>query len=350
MAKPRDYVWEMTFPNYVRNLAETLEGQGVAYKSYLDRHHLDLDFLRIPDGADAHQIYLNLISDILRSEKIDGLGLKTGQRLNLTDHGLLGYALNSCENLQKAIDVFCEYSPVSGGYRANFGQQGRDAYLDYTNLLLFVTERHVALRFQLEETFTTWLNIALKWKEPCLWFKEIHFEFSKPSYAHLYTDHFGCPILYDQPHSRFVFDKKYLIIPFEGYKEQVFNLTVAQCAELLKEVPQMENIADEIHVMLAQSAGRYPTLQDIAQRFHVSTATMRRRLAKEGLNYQQLLKNFRIQLACRYLKETQLSVNEIAYLTGYTDPANFNRAFRSVQKQSPQRYRKHVQNALVSAP
>ena len=39
------------------------------------------------------------------------------------------------------------------------------------------------------------------------------------------------------------------------------------------------------------------------------------------------------------VRETTLSVNEIAYLTGYQDPANFNRAFRSVMGLSPARYR-----------
>ena len=46
-----------------------------------------------------------------------------------------------------------------------------------------------------------------------------------------------------------------------------------------------------------------------------------------------------MHLAQRYLRETELTVNEIAYLTGYQDPSNFNRAFRRWQGESPLAYR-----------
>lgn len=339
MKESRNSVWELVFPSYIRNLFETLEKEQVAIEPFLERHNLHREFSRLPDNVEGYQRYMEVVADVLATQAIEGLGLKTGKRLNLSDHGLLGYAINSCENLHKALDVFCHFSPIVGGYSANLhiDLDNSEASLEYINRLQDLREE--VLRYQLEESFTAWHCIAHKWADSQPWFSQVHFEFSPPSYAKLYRDHFHCPVLFNQPHNRFFFATKYLTLPFVGYSEQLFSLTIAQCTELLAEMPKLSATAEEVRAILARCTGRFPSLEEVSQYFNVSTATMRRRLAKEGTNYQQLLKAFRMQLACRYLTETGLSVNEIAYLTGYNDPANFNRAFRSFQRQSPQKYR-----------
>ncbi len=85
--------------------------------------------------------------------------------------------------------------------------------------------------------------------------------------------------------------------------------------------------------------------QDIAKALGLSARTMQRRLAEEKVRYSHLLQNTRKQLAQQYIANNQLAISEIAYLLGFSDQANFTRAFKRWTEQSPTQYRKQA-NAL----
>jgi AraC-like DNA-binding protein len=68
--------------------------------------------------------------------------------------------------------------------------------------------------------------------------------------------------------------------------------------------------------------------EDIAAELHLSTRTLQRRLLDEGESFGELLQNIRRELAQNYIDDSQLNLNEIAYLLGFSDQANFTRAFK----------------------
>ena len=66
----------------------------------------------------------------------------------------------------------------------------------------------------------------------------------------------------------------------------------------------------------------------------VSTRTLYNRLEEAGTTYREVLDDTRRLLAEDYLLKG-LPVNEIAYLTGFSDTANFSRAFKKWTGHSP---------------
>ncbi len=66
------------------------------------------------------------------------------------------------------------------------------------------------------------------------------------------------------------------------------------------------------------------------------TATAKRRLAAAGVSYQQVVDGARQEAADRYLSNSKLSIGEIAYLLGYSEPAGFHRAFKRWRGITPQ--------------
>jgi AraC-like DNA-binding protein len=75
----------------------------------------------------------------------------------------------------------------------------------------------------------------------------------------------------------------------------------------------------------------------------MTTRTLHRRLAKEQQNYKAILQDVRFTLAKQYLVNQTNSIKQVAYLLGYEDVANFRRAFKKWQGQSPQQYRLNLQ-------
>ncbi|MCR5875794.1 AraC family transcriptional regulator [Phenylobacterium sp. J426] len=71
----------------------------------------------------------------------------------------------------------------------------------------------------------------------------------------------------------------------------------------------------------------------------ISRQTLYRKLKAEGVTFEQVLDELREALALRYLKGRRVSVNETAYLVGFSDPAAFSRAFKRWTGLSPREAR-----------
>ena len=89
----------------LNNLFGTLDELGVPTAPILDRNHQAADELSVPHAWIPLRKYIQILGDILDSTTINGLGLKAGDRMELRDQGLFGYATASCSNLSKAIDT-----------------------------------------------------------------------------------------------------------------------------------------------------------------------------------------------------------------------------------------------------
>lgn len=93
-------------------------------------------------------------------------------------------------------------------------------------------------------------------------------------------------------------------------------------------------------LILQRVSGGDTRIQSVARMIATTPRTLQRRLAAEGTSYQELLEGVRREAAEGYLAGSGLSVSEIAYLLGYSEPAAFHRAFRRWHGVTPGEYRR----------
>jgi AraC-like DNA-binding protein len=74
--------------------------------------------------------------------------------------------------------------------------------------------------------------------------------------------------------------------------------------------------------------GGRPTLATIAKKVAMSPRTLNRRLAEEGLVFSSLRDSLRKELAESYLRHGSMTVAEVSYLLGFSQPSAFHRAFK----------------------
>jgi AraC-like DNA-binding protein len=67
----------------------------------------------------------------------------------------------------------------------------------------------------------------------------------------------------------------------------------------------------------------------------MSPRTLQRRLQDCGSTFQRVLDEARHRMACHYLSNSVLELNEAAYLLGYEDASSFVRAFRTWEGMPP---------------
>ena len=88
-----------------------------------------------------------------------------------------------------------------------------------------------------------------------------------------------------------------------------------------------------------------PSLNDTADRLGTSKRTLQRRLSIKGLDWSRLLDQSRLQRSIELLRSTNIDLRELAYQLGYTDTANFGRAFRRWTGVTPGAYRLYLATA-----
>ena len=82
------------------------------------------------------------------------------------------------------------------------------------------------------------------------------------------------------------------------------------------------------------------TLKQLAEHFVYTTRTMMRFLQKyTGHTFTEILKDYRLQNACYYLKNTSTPIDEIAQMTGYGDRSYFDKVFKQTYHLTPKEYR-----------
>lgn len=94
---------------------------------------------------------------------------------------------------------------------------------------------------------------------------------------------------------------------------------------------------------------QWPTLIELAAELRMSPTTLRRRLEREGCAFQAIKDDVRRAVAQQLLRETTLSVGDVAERVGFQEPSAFHRAFRKWTGQSPGAFRRlSSESAVVS--
>jgi AraC-like DNA-binding protein len=78
----------------------------------------------------------------------------------------------------------------------------------------------------------------------------------------------------------------------------------------------------------------------VAELLHMSRRTLTRHLGEAGHTFKELLDEARRHSAGYYLQTTELSVEDIAFLLGFSESAAFVRAFKRWTRSTPGEFRR----------
>jgi AraC-like DNA-binding protein len=116
--------------------------------------------------------------------------------------------------------------------------------------------------------------------------------------------------------------------------------------EVVARQPKRHGVALDVQRALAARVAVGNTqIAAVARDLAMSGRTLQRRLTAEGVSYQQLLDEARKEAAGRHISDPTVAICEIAYLTGYSEPAPFHRAFKRWYGITPDDYRQKQREA-----
>jgi AraC-like DNA-binding protein len=166
----------------------------------------------------------------------------------------------------------------------------------------------------------------------------VQFSHGRPEGIAPYRRAFRSSVTFDADLSGVVFATTWLKRPIEGADPALHGFLERAIREAEAKGPM--SFADQVQGMLHQMVlGGSASAEAVARLFAIHERTLRRRLAEEGTNLQQLINQARFELAQQLLGNTGLSVSKIATALQYGDPNAFSRAFRGWAQLSPTQWR-----------
>ena len=137
------------------------------------------------------------------------------------------------------------------------------------------------------------------------------------------------PMSFNQPQTSLWFDRKWLSKPLPTLQSsQRPPANDNERTSLVPSAPSTEPVGQLEQVVESTLGHPEMSLQLTAAITGTSPRTLQRRLAEHGTSFSRLLQTVRFRTARRFLRTPEMPLTEIAKRLGYTDLANFVRAFK----------------------
>ncbi len=175
---------------------------------------------------------------------------------------------------------------------------------------------------------------------------EMHFTHPAPAWSAEYDRIFQCPVTFSSGWNAMRLDPRIATWPVALQPRYVFGILTRRADDLLQELEDQKTVRGRVEAMLLPLLHTGEVGADaVARALGFSRQTLFRKLKAEETSFQEVLDVLRHRMALRYLTGARASVNETAYLVGFSEPAAFSRAFKRWTGKSP----REVQPARVAA-
>ena len=327
---------DLTIPvEYAALIAEQVRSMGVD-EQWLGQSGLTRAELSVPSRLLAYAPFRRFVLHAISAAREPALGLFVGERLVAGTHGAVGAAAVNSRTVGQALDMVERFSHLRTSLivisHEISAHEGRVYFREA--LPLGDIQRPV-----LEAVVLSIKNVLDEITMGACPVREIAFPFEEPEYAALASDLFGCKVRYAQSWAGFSTAPDVLEVPLKLSDPRAFEEAARICQRELDLLTESERVATRVHRLLLAKQHGFPTLAVAARLLHMTPRTLHRRLVAEGTSYRALLESVRRTLATEHVKSGHFGMDEIAYRLGYTDLANFRRAFKRWQGVAPSAYR-----------
>jgi AraC-like DNA-binding protein len=328
----------------VELMGRAVESLGSDPQPLFDQYQLDALKLKSPDARISIPRFMRLGHSCIEAYGIPWLGLEMGRLTTSGNHGLAGLVAQTAPDVKTACRAIADFELLS-----SFNARGRSRFLveqgegvahfysisPYNGYNLFVVDSVLGGWVRMLEWISGRNDVV----------KRLEFEFKPPHYLEHYDHYFNCELKFSAERNAVVIHDWALELPslhrcastYHGLKQ----LAERELERVRLGLSFREVIERAIGPLLK---GQTPTLDMVAHRLNMAPWTVRRRLNAEGISFQQVMNDTRRDLAVSYVRDTSLTLGEIAYLLGFGSTAAFQRAFKRWTGQAPGRFREEARN------
>ncbi len=170
--------------------------------------------------------------------------------------------------------------------------------------------------------------------------RAVNLEYPAPAYAPEYARVFQGVERFGQPYSELVFDRSLMDVVSPHKDEDVHRALRAiaerRVLQLTDRVPYSLRVRD---FLVQQAPAARAEMATVARSLGLSVRSLRRRMDSEGKTFNAVANDAQSIVAKSLLRNTQRTIQEVAYELGFADTSSFHRAFKRWTGTTPLAYR-----------
>jgi AraC-like DNA-binding protein len=258
--------------------------------------------------------------------------------MDTRDIGILFYLTGSSPTVSKALDNLARYSKTTNQALIVEILRRKDEVILAIRHVQEFDEPHR----QFFELLALWFVRTLH-KETNRDFAPLRVTFTHARNSDLREVHrlLRCPVDFAQAVDSWVLPRHVLDLPMVSGNSRLLRILTTHADDLLAQRHSVSGlqgmVANQLVSLLPSGEARAAA---VARRLGMSTRSFTRSLAEEGTTFGEILERVRQRLATRYLADDRKSVQQIAWLLGYSEPGAFNHAYKRWTGATPRRARK----------
>lgn len=320
---------------YAASLLELAVNKGASRLDLLRRSGLEPARLEDLDGRVRMEEYIALMRASKEVTGAPSLALEFGTTIHLQEFSVLGLIFHACETVMDAIVQANRFGrlviDVDVGGSDRFRWERRDGHL----WLVDARSDPNAFPELTESTFGRFMRLTRGfWDIPLV--EEVHVTHPAPEYREAYEHFYGVQTRFGTTWNAMRVDEARLTQRIAVQPRFAFGILSEHAQQLMHALEDSKTTRGRVESLLI------PTLHTgeasmalVAERLHCSRQTLYRQLKAEGVTFEIVLDELRHRLALHYLRGQHASVNETAYLVGFSESAAFSRAFKRWTGASP---------------
>lgn len=154
-----------------------------------------------------------------------------------------------------------------------------------------------------------------------------------------YEQVFGCPVEFEGEESEIWIDPDLLAYRSPHWDPDLLQLHEELASKRLATLKRADLIEQIRKIFSQRLELENFELVDVARELNMPPRRLRFELTRAGTSFSELLAGFRYALAKRLLGTTDEPIENIVYLTGFSEPSTFYRAFKRWSGMTPVQYR-----------
>ncbi|OEK06500.1 hypothetical protein BFP71_02155 [Roseivirga misakiensis] len=294
----------------------------------------DLDQLKAVPADHFFELH-----EILDEKLGPGFAIRVGQQMKIEDYGVLGLSWRTCSWAGEIFDRSERYfKMLSNTYVFKVEKQQ-----DESTVFLYREPYRRGLELSNEATISATVVVLKAMTETDISPIQVTFKHEAPHDISSHEKAFQCPVLFNQ--AQYSITYKTVDLEIRTAKaDQSINQFLLERVEEETEGLELNatKIARDVEALIKDALpSGIPGIAELSEQMGMSNRTLTRRLGEKGMTFRDLIKKSQEEISKDLLSNTNMSIAEIAYQTGFSEQSAFNRAFKRWTGLAPLEFRKN---------
>lgn len=294
--------------------------------------HFQQDENRIP----LHE-FCHLLAYMEAESQNPDIGLLLGKLMEPSCFTIVGHLVMACNTVGEALAFVAKLQPLvidCADSTCKVTNNSVSFYWTPDIKIPYADKTLVDLILSATRNFGIW---ATGITEP---FEKVFFQHSAPKNTATYHEIFGHSGFFNASDNGFTIPASWYDRPIRSANNELKPIIYKHAEQMLQTVQSSEDIVTKLKLTLQKLLPEgHATIESAAAALCLSPRTLQRQLNEQSTQFSEVLQQVRLEQANHLLKNTRMSLTEIAMQVGYREQSSFSNAYKNWVGISPKEIR-----------